>query len=447
MSGNYMKTYISIFAATALFTLAACGGAPEKENPQSFILAGRIVNIPEGGSRTMIINECDISPARARLVVEFDSAGRFQSTVPLSFGHTFSVNYSRQFVEAYAEPGDSIYIEIDASTSPFRFKLSGSHEELNNAFGHASADVISLACDGELPSDTMAFEEYMPIFRAETARRMAAVEGYLEEHQIPSEAVPLLRAHALYSIANNAVGYKGRGEEDAYAFFTDSIFDINNEENLKTMMFPYHLSAFAYNFPDSVALMPKGRIRDLMYASRAEDVKPAREAFADTCYFDRIFGTKTPVIELGDIAPSDIVIFDGDTVSSVEDVDPIKWLIAEYGGRLVYLDVSAVWCGPCRQGIQNGAAARKAFKDTDVVFAIIWLRSDFERWKEYVPTVADAVHIYVGDEDTSNMLMGKLGMAGFPSYYLIDKKGEIRNDAPHFANPDLVEYLKAALKE
>lgn len=442
-----MKILLRIFSSIVILLMASCGQVSEKEVSHSFILAGQVRNIPEDGSHTMIINECDPSAEDARIVVEFDSTGCFKAVVPLSYAHSFSVNYARQFVEAYAEPGDSIYIEIDASTVPFQFELSGAHAELNNAFGHASEDVIGLAYEGELPTDTLPLDVYLPAFKTEVARRMALVDDYISQHGINEEAASLLRAHALYTIASCAFDYEGSSREDRLSLLTDSLFDIHNEENLKTMMFSCHLVALAYNFPEQIERMPKSRQRDIMYATRAEEMTPEREAFADTCYYDRIFGVKNPVLEVGEIYPSELVVYDDDSVYTVDKVDPVKWLTEKYDGRPVYLDISAVWCGPCRAGLTESGEVRNAFKDTDVVFAVIWLRSDLERWKELVPTFANAVHIYVGDEDTTNMIMGRFNMRGFPSYYFIDKEKNIHRDAPHITSPELADYLKSALNE
>lgn len=140
-------------------------------------------------------------------------------------------------------------------------------------------------------------------------------------------------------------------------------------------------------------------------------------------------------------------MYDDDSVYTVDKVDPVKWLTEKYDGRPVYLDISAIWCGPCRAGLTESAEVRNAFKDTDVVFAVIWLRSNLERWKELVPSFGNAVHIYVGDEDATNMIMGRFNMRGFPSYYFIDKEKNIHRDAPHITNPELTDYLKSALNE
>ena len=434
-------TYTLSIVATVL-SLIACNGAKQGETPRSFIVAGQVFNIPEGCSQTLIINECDPSPISKRAVIEFDSLGRFHEVMPISFGHTFSVNYARQFVQAYAAPGDSIYIEIDASSVPITFQLSGDNAGLNNEFAHAMIDLTDYFWNVKLPADSMAFDQYMQAFKAEAEQMSNMIADYATEHSLSEDATGLLKTDGLYSLANMAVDYEGNGDDDRMAFFTDTLFDIYNDENARSMMFSYHLSALAHHIPEQIEKMPKGLVRDIMYAAMSDEIKPEREAFADTIYYDRLYADNGTTIEVGNISHDDIVVYDGDTVYTVSGVNPLEWLTDEYSGRPIYLDISAVWCGPCRAGLESSNGLREHFKNTDVVFAVIWLRSDLERWKEYVPSITDAVHIFINNEDTSNMIMGRFGMRGFPSYYLIDNDKTIRTDAPAYHSPDLPDYLK-----
>ena len=59
----------------------------------------------------------------------------------------------------------------------------------------------------------------------------------------------------------------------------------------------------------------------------------------------------------------------------------------------------------------------------------------------YVPSITDAVHIFINNEDISNMIMGRFDLRGFPSYYLIDKDKTIHTDVPNYHQPDLPEQF------
>lgn len=413
--------------------------------PQPVTLAGQIANIPEKGSKTFVLNEFDIAENSGRWVVELDSLGRFYKRFPINYPHTFTINYARRFITAFAAPGDSIYLDIDASKSPYEYHISGTRGDLNEEYSHANDALSKYYSDINLPSDTISFEEYMPQFRAEVERIGAIVDEYFAANSLSPETAHLLRTDNLYNLANNAYGYRGKGRDDQWHFFTDSLFAITDSANTLNSMFQYHISALCNRFPEIIAQTPKGLIRDIMYATDNDTIPPLRADFANPAYYDRVFGgVKAEPLEAALIHPSDIVVAEGDSVFIITGENPVNWLMSRYKGHPVYLDISATWCGPCRAALAASEDVRDHFKDSRVKFAILWLRSGLDTWTELIPTIHNAVHIFVGDEDTSNTIMGHLHMHGFPSYYILLPDGTIsRENVPDYHSPDLPDFLNS----
>ncbi|MBD5357025.1 MAG: AhpC/TSA family protein [Bacteroides sp.] len=423
--------------------------SPQNDVFPSFILTGKVSNIPDHGSKTMIVNECDIAQCSSRQVVEVDSLGYFSLNVPINYGHTFTVNYSGNFINAYAEPNDSIHIEIDASQSPISYTISGNHAILNEEYSHIRNKLAHNWWEITLPPDTVPIAEYLPAFKSEVERIQAIIDTCVKENNVSLEVAEMLYIDNLFSIANLACTYQGKGKDDMLAFFTDSLFNIRNEEYTKLMIFPYHLSALIFNVPEYVEQMPKGLIRDIMYIKWAEFTKntPERSNFANTTYYDRVFEEKNSIIELGKINPSEIVVYENDSVYNIADAEPVSWLIDRFKGQPIYLDISATWCGPCREALTDSEGIREYFSNTDIVFAIVWLRSNLEQWKELIPTIKNAVHIFISDEDASNQMIGKLNIRGFPSYYLINQEGVIDSNVPKYQSPALPDFINELLKK
>lgn len=432
------------FFAIVIVSAIALSAAAQNE----ITVAGRVENVPADGSRTVIINECDVSDRSVRQVAEIGANGEFCERIPFMFGHTFTVNYNRGlYVNAYAEPGDSIFISIDAS-SPTDFHVSGSHAGLNEQYSHAADAVLRNLWDVKLPSDTTTLSEYMPAFKGEVSRTKAFVDKYVADNHLSPEVARMLYADNLYAIANQAIGYQGQNRDEKKAFFTDSIFDIANEDNTRVMIFPYHLSVIVHNFPEYAMQMPKGLIRDIMLVKMDEDdVTVSRDDFYNTALYDRIHhGEVAP--DISAISPGEIIVWQHDSVSVLRAENPIEWLAKEHAGRVVYLDLSATWCGPCRAAIAASEGTRQYFNDTDVTFAIVWLKSDVETWRKLAPTITNAVQIFVPDEDMSNRIMGAFSVQGFPSCYLINRQGDIlHEDIPILQSPSLVDFLKAMISE
>lgn len=418
--------------------------APEtSQNPLSIKVSGVVYSKAEGAPQTLIVNECDICEKSKRCIVELDSAGRFDVCVPFYYGHTFTVNYNRNlFINAYAEPGDSIFVSIDAAKSPVEFHLSGDRSRLNEEYSHAFLELAPKYYEVQLPPDTVALSEYMPAFKREVSRIQTTVDRHIEEKSLLPETAELLRLDNIFTVANMAIGYRGNGIDEQTAFFTDSLFDILNERNTRVMIFPYHLSALMNKNPEYVNTVPKSMIRDLMYAARDEGETPSRNDFVNTAYYDRLFAQTKSNIDFSGLKPGDWVVMENDTISTIQNVNPVEWIKKRFASRPVYVDVSATWCGPCRATLANTEDIRRYFKDSDIIFAVIWLKSDMESWKRLAPAIRNATHIFIPDEDMANRMMGILNMQGFPSYFFIDRTGEIYNkDIPHLNDPGLVEFL------
>lgn len=429
----------------------------EESTQDSVIVSGRFRNIAEGMPYTVLINECDPSEKRVRVVCELDSNGSFCQKIPFSYPHSFTINYNkRNFINAFVAPGDSIYLDVDASSYPLSVSFSGDHAEINQQYDRAFQHMDSLIDGVHLPSDTVAFEEYMPVFKKYVSQGRDSIDSYARKHDLSDEVISMLYTENLYNLANYAIGYRGRNIEEKRAFFLDPIFDIFNEENTKVMIFPFHLSAIMANFPDVRDKAPKGTVRDIMYVYDEESPVPDRSVFFNGNYYDRLYAhdeadNETSIdkinpaneISIDGIMPGSIIVYDGGEIKEITDENPMKWLINEYNGHPIYLDISATWCGPCRRGLKESESLRQLYKDRDdIIFAVIWLRSSKEDWAKMASTISNAIQIFIDDVEMTDRIMGHLNVYGFPTYLMIDKNGNITKDGvPDYHSPNLPDFL------
>ena len=439
LPSDMYRTIITLLSYVALFSVSATS-----HPVPSIKVAGLVHNISNTTPRTLIINECDICDKSKRCVAEIDSVGRFEASIPFYFGHTFTVNYNHVFINAYAQPGDSIFISIDASKSPVEFHLAGDHHLINEEYSHACFDLAPIYYEVNLPPDTVPLSVYMPAFKNEIARTQAIVDRYIKEKSLQPETAELLHLDNIFTPANMAIDFKGNGIDEQTAFFTDPLFDIFNERNLKVMIFPYHLSALMNKNPEYVNTVQKSAIRDLMYAAREDGELPSRSDFFNTEYYDRLVASPSFTVDFSGLRPDHIIVMENNAVSNIDNVNPFAWLKKRFASRPVYVDVSATWCGPCRASLAASEDLRRHFKDSDIVFVIIWLKSDMESWAKLAPSVHNAIHIFIPDEDMANSIMGALNMQGFPTYFFIDRPGHLFHESvPHFNDPTLIDYLQS----
>lgn len=427
--------------AMAIATLTLRG--EEAAPTDSIIVAGRIRNIADGMPHTVIVNECDISAKRVKEICELDEAGGFCCRLPLSFPHTFTINYNRRnFINVFAAPGDSIFVEIDPAQSPVAATFSGEKDNFNNQYNTALHHLLKLPT--YLPSDSTPLDEYMPAFKRCLSQRRDSIDSYARIHNLTADIVEMLNTENLFGLANQAISFTGSNLEEQKAFFLDSIFDLYNENNTKVMIFPFHISAIVAHFPEIRDSAPKGLIRDLMYACDETISIPERGLFFNQGYYDRLYSHPKTVepISISDISPGAITVFSDGEIQELTDVNPLNWLMTEYKGCPIYLDVSATWCGPCRAALRNSESLRKHFIDSDIKFAILWLSSQKEEWLKLAPTISNGIQIFVDDAEMSDRLTSQLSLDGFPSYYMINRAGAFsKEEIPGYSSPDLPLFL------
>lgn len=437
------RIIITLLAAVAFFQLSA---AASDQFP-SIRVSGIVHGLSGEAPRTLLVDECDISDKSRRCVAELDSAGHFDVSLPFYYGHTFAIIYDRDLcINAYAEPGDSIFVDIDLGGAPIEFHVAGDHATLNEEYSHARDDLSTVYGNVTLPSDTVALAVYLPAFKNEVERTGAIVDQYIRDKSLQPETAELLRLDNLFFIANMAIGFRGKSREEQTAFFTDPMFDISNDRNVRVMIFPFHLSALMFSNPEYVRTMPRSIVRDLMYAILKEDEKPSRDDFMNSMYYDRLYALSGITLDFSRLKAGRIAVLESDSVSNIEYTDPIGWLKNRFPSRPIYLDISATWCGPCRASLTHSEDIRQYFAGSDLVFAVIWLKSDMDTWMTLAPKFHNAIHIFIPDEDMSNRIMDTLNVKGFPSYYFIDRAGTMSKDGvPHFHDPQLVDFLRSRL--
>ena len=92
----------------------------------------------------------------------------------------------------------------------------------------------------------------------------------------------------------------------------------------------------------------------------------------------------------------------------------------EHPGKIVFFDLWATWCGPCKRGIEAMEPLKEKLKGKDVVFVYITDESSFmNAWTESVLKIP-GIHYRI-----SSMKWKEIPIpGGIPQYYLYDRQGK-----------------------
>jgi thiol-disulfide isomerase/thioredoxin len=107
--------------------------------------------------------------------------------------------------------------------------------------------------------------------------------------------------------------------------------------------------------------------------------------------------------------------------------------LSDYEGKLVYVDVWATWCGPCKVQIPALKKLEKKYHGKPITFLSISLdkQKDLNKWKKFVADNELRGVQLIADDAFDSTVAKAYGINGIPRFMLFDKKGNIvSTDAP-----------------
>lgn len=175
-----------------------------------------------------------------------------------------------------------------------------------------------------------------------------------------------------------------------------------------------------------------------------KDFDPRAEKFLELTKGDTIW---TKFIE--DIAPLTVIqsnemqLYD----TNMRQVDFAE-LMNSYKGKVVYIDVWASWCAPCRAAMPAAKEIRTKYKDSSVIFLYLALNDQQSPWKKGVEQYS------LNEGNASSYLIASpesqwikdMEIKSIPRYIIYDKEGKlVSKNAPDPKNKQLVELIDSLL--
>lgn len=457
-----MKQLLSLFFLFGLLSCNPSAKQSEADNRKT-VVYGHVIHQTAETPKVITVIACDPLDKNDRYAVRLNSKGEFRAEFDMLWGHSFTINYDRKFINAYANPGDSIYVEIDAAkfreNSPDAIRFGGNSAEQNREFNRIFSDLISIINYNAFTDFTLPLTDFMNVFLKEVKLVNDSIAKYGERNKISPWTQNLMRDMALYTLSNYATDYKGVSPEDEIGFYSQPIFDIFNNEKFKNMMFPYHLDAYFHRLiskdslianyvennetekatkyaTEKIKKMPKSLSRDFMlyrlYTKIGIEPENIDERdFYNKGVYEKLLAMHNPEVtdDIPEFASGKgaFYLHPSGKVEHIENFHFEKLINEKYNGKVVYVDIWAEWCGPCLAEMAPARELQSLFRDKEVAFVNICMSSKQEAWIKHVKNDKIGGDNYYFDEDLSAEAAASLLSGGYPTYILIDKAGKIRN--------------------
>jgi thiol-disulfide isomerase/thioredoxin len=460
---NYpMKKLIFTLLAAALLAPAAAQTAIAAGK---VTITGQVINRSESSPQVVTanfqnpFNDSGDSPAAP--VDPADGTFRFEYTMP--YGQSTNIRYGNQFITFFAAPGDHIHLTVDASKINGKdvgqmVRFGGDKAELNTRFTAAYNYLTGMNrdfFDNKLPPEELA---------AAVGDRLQlgrdSLAAYARREKLPAKVVQLIDSEIVCGVLYYAALYR-RGEplrEIMNRIFTE-VVDIFDSRYTTSSMYSVDLGWYAQRGMMDVSLMeegveaflkdclpkiqdkPAGPARDILTYSLLAGLNqelpgtiekfPEASALLDSEYARQLYAQltdeekKTPEFKHKPIAGISRITPELKS-EPLPQVDIFEYLAEKHPGKVVYIDLSASWCGPCIAEFPHAKKLEESLAGEDVVFVILWGGdSVFDRTTDLIRKHELHAENYFFSSDASRLFSSAYDLNFFPTYLLMDKTGKL----------------------
>ena len=450
----------------SLPTLALAAALRLPAPPAPVTLHGHLDHAPAGDTVFVWYAHAQFGPARPAKVV-LRPGGDFDLTLRDVREGPASLSYARQRTVLYLTPGDQLTLTLDFPHFDETLRYTGRGATANNylarslykfEYGPATADAVHLR---EARTATTTPAQMRPLADQVRRQQQAFLKTYAAAHPLPPAFqrqvaldidldwgralldYPGYHFYAAKQVVALPAGY--------YDFLRELPLRKLDDQRRREPVLRF-ISAYGGRLlgPGEKLTAEPGMAAKL-YAQATADFgrTQARDlAVYQLLSFEAVQGDPLAVIaayptfraqtrdstlarEMHELVRSQVVLQPGQPAPgfTLRDESGKMVSLADFKGKVVYLDFWASWCGPCIAEAPAGTELKQKFVGRDVVFLYISIDRNPDDWRKALAKhpLTGPASVHLLDQGPYDSSAGKAYLASaIPSYWLIGRDGRIR---------------------
>ncbi len=130
---------------------------------------------------------------------------------------------------------------------------------------------------------------------------------------------------------------------------------------------------------------------------------------------------------------------------ALPDLDGQTVRLADLRGRIVFLNLWATWCPPCRAEMPSMEALYRRFQGRDFAMLAVSEDTDVAAVRQFVSELGLTFPVLL---DTDNRLPGRYGVTGYPETFVINRDGTVLKHVvgpAEWDSPEMIAYFESLL--